>query len=461
MIRFISSKPPGPPRALLCLLICLALIFLVPPVSRGGVEGSGSGQDRKILFSLESTIEYALSHRPGISSAQSSLSSSQAGLTVARSAHRPSIGLSGNLTKTLMNRGQQVVNDILVESSQYTTDYYSLAVNLTVPMFMEGGFVFGTLPSEKVAADDVQTKQQELQLARQETIYEITDAFFSALKAHQDVSVAEGSLKVYEMLLEEAKAQFERDLITNSSLFSAEVLVSQARKDLNLARNTELLMMQNLAIAMGIDSADSIRLDDTVPPVPALPPVLDLIALAQARRQEIVVQENAVRSARDTLDLSKSERYPTADVSTVYRLSDDFHPPVLAQDWRVIFSVNVPVFDFGGNRAKILQSTYDLRAAQETLSEVKLSVIQEIVQNYSTVQGQMESRRILELQIQQARDALKTSQEKFAKQLVPRSSVMSAEQELLTARVALIKADYDAQVQIALLRKSVGGSLAP
>jgi len=330
-----------------------------------------------------------------------------------------------------------------------------------VPMFAEGGFVLGTLPSERIAGEDIETKRVELELAREETVFNVTSAYFSVLKADQDVLLAEEALKVYENLLAEARVEFEREMITKDDLFSVELLVTQARKDLVVARNTHRLMIHNLAFEMGIDPSETIRLEESFPPAPELPPLEDLIAIAQSRRQEIAVQEFAVRSARDSLDLSRAGRYPTANVSSVYRLSDDFKTPIQAQDWRVIFSVTVPIFDFGETRAKIVQGTHTVRAAEETLAQVKLSVIQEIVQAYSDFQNQKESRAILELQIEQARQALKINKEKFQQQLIPISAILAAQQTLLGSEKALIKADYDAQIQIALLRKAVGGSLTP
>ena len=445
-------------RRFFCVLLTL-IGLAVPParVSAQAPDGSSVESQSPAVFTLQSSIEYALAHRFNLAAARSAVSAAQAGVTLSRAQYRPNLSLGVNAVDIIQRQESLLIGDVLITEEESADTFYSAGLTLSIPLFVEGGLVFRTLPSEKVARAGLKTQQETFQQTREEVIYNVSLAFFSSLKTDQEVLVQEEAVKVAEAQFRLAKERYDRGLITKTDFLLAQIAVTTGRKDLTVAQNNQAIARLNLAVQMGLDPTVPVRVENAAVSLPELPPVQGLIQKAYRLRQDIALQQAAVEAARGGLELSRSGRFPTMNLSSSYRIVDDYQAPLLAKSWQAVLSISVPIWDFGGTGADISEKSYSLKSAEQILQEIKNLAAQEIHGLYATIKNQEAARSLLDQQLEQAEEALRAAEEKYRQNLVPQSYVLAAQQAKLTAQTARITAEHDRQINYASLRKAVGG----
>jgi outer membrane protein TolC len=246
-------------------------------------------------------------------------------------------------------------------------------------------------------------------------------------------------------------------LTTKNDFLMAQIALAANRQDLTVAQNNQAVARFNLAVQMRLDPTEPVFVEPSAPPLPALPPLEELIKKARPLRQDVALQEAAVEAARGGLELSKSFRFPTLNLSSNYKITDDYQAPLLSKNWQAVLSLNVPIWDFGKKGADISEKSYSLKAAEQTLREVESLAAQEIQGLYTTIKNQEAARPLLDLQVEQAEEALRLAEEKYRQNLVSQAAVLTAQQSKLAAEKARITAEYDRQINYASLKKAVGG----
>ncbi|MBI3995991.1 MAG: TolC family protein [Nitrospirae bacterium] len=454
-----SLRFHSPFRFLQFLCVSAGAIALMTHPGRSFAQPSEGSpvESSTSTVTLQSSIDYALAHRFNLAAAQSAIAAAQSGVTLSRAQYRPSLSLGVSAVDIIQRQQSVLIEDVLITEEESSDNFYSAGLTLSIPLFIEGGLVFRTLPSEKIALAGLKTQQETHQQTREEVIYNVSAAFFGALKADRDVLVQEEAVKSAEAQYLLSKERYDRELITKNDLLVTQIALTTSRKDLTLALNNQAAARFNLAMQMGLDPMETVRAEASAPLLPELPPIQELIQKAHRLRQDIALQQAAVESARGSLELSKSNRFPVLNLSSSYRIVDDYQAPVLAKSWMAVLSISVPIWDFGLKGADISQKSYSLRAAEETLQEVKSSAAQEIQGLYTAIKNQEAAIPLLDQLLEQADEALKTAEEKYRQNLVPESSVLAARQAKIAAQTARITAEYDRQINFASLRKAVGG----
>lgn len=219
---------------------------------------------------------------------------------------------------------------------------------------------------------------------------QIRDAYWSLAAAQAQTKIAQVSLTDAGRVFDLTKKQEESGASPKGDVIRSSIDVANAKQTLITARGAEQTAQITLNNLLARNPALSLRLSvDLVidAPVPE-PQVLDLKALLETARLHRPLMKSAdeqVRASNYAIQQAESQRFP--DLSINYQRSTQQSIDT------VIFSANIPLFDFGS-------ITHAIRAARETRKQAE--ALRE------------QSRQQVEQQVAQARSDLEIALEAAA-----------------------------------------------
>jgi outer membrane protein len=197
---------------------------------------------------------------------------------------------------------------------------------------------------------------------------------------------------------------------------------------------------------MGLDTAEAIQIQDLQDTLEPLPPVADLLSLAQQTHPELKAHEFKVESSVAEVDRIRSERYPALSLTARYGFVDAFDGSLNAQ-WLAAMNVKVPLFDFGLIRKKAEVARAKVIEEEQQRLNFQLNIEQEIHERYLQLQELDDYVQLLNTQIEQATEEMKLNRAMFKQELAPQAAVLDAETALLKLQLALTQAQYERRLR--------------
>ncbi len=409
------------------------------------------------VFDLNSCIEYAMKNSPALQVSDAYRLSKKYELDYQKTDSWPKIDFAGSVGYMGGERAPIVaaVGAQPIVASEIENWYYSTTIGFSVPIFYKGILIGMESPSVTQARAILEMAEYSHEVNRATIIYDITAAYFTALKYKEEIKAEEERVKAMQAHYNTALAKYNLNIISLNDLLLAEVELAKAEKDLATAHNNLTLSLANLANSIGYDSTKRLE----IAPIPELPMVIpsvdEMINMAYKRRSEVMMQESEIKKVKAALSLIKSEKLPTVRFTTSYSIIDDYSPPA-SNIWISALRLDMPLVDFGAANKKIAKAEADVVVSEKNLHQIKNDVSREVFQAFISFKNAEIQLPFMKKQVEQAREALRLAEEKFAQNLEPQSAVLDAEAALITAKKALLQAQFDQRMAYASIRKAVG-----
>jgi outer membrane protein TolC len=432
-------------------VLFLGLLLRLPTA-----EGAG------VVCDLSACLDVALERHPALKLAKAQQATAQATVSGEQSAFWPTLSLSVNAGLVYGEPASPFVlaRSITVKTVDFFGSYYSLDVEYRHPFYKEGVFFGKDAPSVQEAEGALRASAYASRVAAEQVRYEVSEAYFNALRKKEAIQVGEDVLKSRQADYEAAQKRFAQRLLTQSDLLLTETKRQAAQNDLEAAKREWILALTDLTFKMGLPPDTAVEVHPASSPPSVLPPLDALTALAYRDRAEIAAQEAAVQNMEATQRLAQAERLPTLELISGYSIGDDYSPPGNTS-WVTAFRLEFPLQNLHASRVKQAQAEAKQMEQEQKLLHLRHTVASEVIQAYHEIARFSDAARLSEKQIEQAEQAVAQVRSQLKASLVTQSALFEAEAVLSQSRQSRVQTQYDQQIAHAKLRKAVGGEWQP
>jgi outer membrane protein len=400
-----------------------------------------SAQEQANPLSLSDCIQIALKKNPTLASSAAGVRSAQAGVLGARSSFGPNIDLSASASNS------RATGTGLDGSWQAR---YSVSSGISYPLYT-GGRNEGRLVQARASLTSSTSSllQQQIGVA-----YDVKLAYFGVLRADVTVATREKIRERADAVLNEAQAKFDVGYSPKGDVLKAAADLAGADLDLIRAKYDSRTARAGLLEAMGLDPGGDIELSDTLEFVPRELDKDKLLADALRDRPEMASSAAQIQSAKAQLEIARSYKRPSVNLSASRAFSDDRFFPSTGS-WSYGLSLSYPIFDAGATKASELEALAGIDQALADEAYYRQTISLEIEEAYLNAQVASESVGAAKKFVESATEAREIALGRYQVQKGTLLEVTDAEATLASAELSEIQARYDYVTALAAVDRAV------
>jgi outer membrane protein len=357
-------------------------------------------QNLKVL-DLETAQKIALEENPSIAAAQERVRQAKERITQARSAYWPQVNASLAISRVELSRnagqapfaglGSSGVSFLPVESPQ---DYYT--ADLIASWVLFDGF------ERKFNVSAAKFQHQETRAAQNDAyrllLSAVSQAYFRALLARENIRIAEADQVFNQRQLEEAQARQRIGTGALSDVLNFQVQINTAKSGIITAKESYRIALYVLAALLGqtddffeaqVKPAD--LMEETAEEL-QLPDPEFLVKTAEIYRPDLSQAEYAINRFEQQIGAARAVFYPTVQLSGQLigerpnsgRLSQDDFGNVIA------LSIHYNLFSGGFYKARLNEAIYIKKEAEKNLTGVIVNMRSEIRETLTSLDSARE-----------------------------------------------------------------------
>ena len=249
-----------------------------------------------------------------------------------------------------------------------------------------------SITSARASEAAARAKQE---IAQRGLVVTVTKTYYGLVVAQRKYAAAQDAARQAQRFL-----QITQDAQRLGQVAQADVIKAQIQyRQLDAAFREAALAMDNarleLAVLVSSDLNENFTVVDDLTGVPTLPPFLDIQALAGKQNPDLEAATQALRASAADVRTAQYAFYPRLIVDAVYGIeANEFalHSRIAAQPelgvlpnlgYFVTASLNVPIWDWGSRRAKLVQADVKRKQAQVTLSFTQRQLASNLYMKYN------------------------------------------------------------------------------
>jgi len=237
--------------------------------------------------------------------------------------------------------------------------------------------------------------QAKLEVAQRGLAVTVTRNYYALVAAERKYATAQQAAQQAARFLQIAQQQQALGQVAQSDVVKAEIQARQQQQSYAEA----MLSMDGSRLALAVmlfpTFNDNFTVVDDLNATPALPPFVDVRAMAERGNPDLRAADEALRAANQDVRLARNAFLPTIVVDAVYGIeANEFalHSRIAAQPefgvlpnlgYFLTVNLTVPVWDWGGLLSKVRQSEGRQRQAQVTLSQAQRQLVSNLYSMYN------------------------------------------------------------------------------
>lgn len=388
-------------------------------------------------LSLDDSIAMALQNNPSIKMAVKDQEKAGYGIDQAKAGKMPSLSVG-----TAGTRGDSAAGQV--------GDSFSTSLKLSMPLYT-GGKLESTIDQAKINADSA---QQGVIKAQEQLRLDAATAYYTVLQSQNLVQVNKETVASLEEHLKTVQAQNEAGTVAKADVLRSEVELANAKQNLTKAQNNYDVAVSSLNNIIGAPLAAEHVYKDSLQYAAYDTSLDDSIAMALAKRPEIIQSQYNIAASKAGVEIAKSGNRPTVSMSGSQGWSgSDF--PGDNKNWSVGVAANWNVFDSGLTNAQVKGAQAALDKAEEQDAQTRSSIELEVRQNYSSMQEAKERIDTSQVAVNKAEEDLSIAKVKYGAGAGTNLDVIDAQVALTQAKTNYTQALYDYNVNKAKVIKAV------
>jgi outer membrane protein len=287
-----------------------------------------------------------------------------------------------------------------------------------------------------------QMKREELNL-----VYNISQDFFTLISYHERMNIAQITLNKQKEAYEIAKSKFSAGLIREVEALQMEVDLSDANNNYDIATVDYQSQLRLFKENLGISLTDSVAINNALEYVPVLVDPSKAVTLALENRLELKENEIQIELQQMQIKRQKAQGRASGVIQLNYNFigvnKSDMSIPLgttLNNTWQNLMdrpgslglglTINVPIIDWGENRARVHSAQATLRQNQYELDAEKISIEREIRTTVDRIQSSLRRLQLLEKSVVVAEKSFDISRQRYVNGDID-SQAMALERERL------------------------------
>ncbi len=455
-------------RTFTSYFICIFILSM-------SVSGVARAQETLVL-TLQKSVDMALERNPGITIAEKELDKASAGIMESYSSLLPVINGSASLQhawdiqeNTIPNFIKQMLGPSFpgyesmpdfVRLSFGLENTLTYGANITQPLFLGGAGIAGI----KIAYAARRASESQLELQKQNLIYNTTNAFYASLLARDLVDVQEQALRQAQANLDIVLKKYDVGTASGFDKMRAEVEVANLKPAAIAAKNNFQATLTGLRTVLALPEDTAIELQgeleyahdefgDTT--------LEELRQLAFAHRPELATLQAQKNIASKSVAVSRSQFLPKLFFTTNYsflamRNDYDFRSDDLSKGFTSAISLQMPLFTGFKNAKQYQKAKIDYKIMNDTEQLLNDGIIAEVELAYNKYKEAEEKYFAANESIDLAEEALRLANLMYEEGASTQLDVLSSQLALTRARLNYASALYEYQMSRYGMRKVAG-----
>ncbi|MFA5046518.1 MAG: TolC family protein [Paludibacter sp.] len=380
-----------------------------------------------------------------------------------------------NVNQPLPTDGYVYIKSGLSNYDDFNTDfrstYLSTRFGFVQPIDAFYGYnsIKSTLKRANLAYEQSKKglKREELNL-----IYQVSNSFYDLLSVQKGAEIARLNLERQQDANEIAQNKYKAGLIKEVDALQMEVDLAEAKNNYDLALVSQSSSMNTFKELIGINFSDSVSLSNEfkyevviVDPDKAVQ--LALENRLEIREQEIQIEFNKLnikqQQAAGMIKGNLTAYYEKVGVSS-QNLNTQFSTAVKnsydnflnrPQNFGVGFTVNVPILDFGENRALVNAAKSRLKQNVIRKEEVQRSIEREVRNLVADLNSSLKRLQLLEKNVSVAEKSFEITRQRYSDGDIDSQALALERTRLNTAYTSHLRAYINYQLLLAdIMRKT-------
>jgi len=436
---------------ILLYAITLGYLFLLPDfVTAEAVDGT---------FNLQQTIEAALKANLELQRSKDEVDAATAARSARATEFFPTLNARygyikrDNPTLQTLGTGAGQV-DVLVNPE----DEYNFVTSFSQPIFTG----FALYNQYKIADLGLDIAEFTEKLTRQDVILDAKNAYFLILKAQKLMDVADDTVKQIAAQKDVAENMYQVGMSPLNDLLQSQVQLANAKQALITAKNNLDLTRSQFNTLLRRQVNSPVSVVDILDFTPWVQSIEDCLSQAKNNRLEIQVTDLEIQIAGKDYKLSQRDFYPSVNLVGTWTKR--------GTDWDVDGGEGIGDKDFWDIRATATwdfwqwgRTRYGVKEKLSRLSQAKLRKEQvldnidlEVKQAYLKVQESQKNITTIEKAIEQAKENLRITEERYKEQVSTTTDVLVAQTLLTETMTNYYNALYDFKIAKAILYRALG-----
>lgn len=384
-------------------------------------------------LSLQEAIQQALTHNPQALAAAARVAKARAILSGASSVDDPVLSLVHHEGR---NTGG-LDEDVLLTQTIPLGDKQRQAIH--------------------AARGELEAALADQAAVRRDIIYNVTTAYYQALRADADNNIATEGLHLAQEFLKTAQTQFQAGDVAHSNVIRSQIALASAQQTLSVAQTERSNAYAALANVIGLPANTPLLLTDKlVAPAPIQARLADLETRALQSRPEIRSAQALLQARLAALHGARIATQP--DLFVEFRHNPLGGPDPEGDSVRV--GVTFPLVDWGKNRADRQSALAAYNEQEALLADEERSVRLEVETAYRNLQEAFTVLASFQTgRLQRAQELLNMERTGYANRAVSYLELLDAQQTYLTEEENFAHALADCNLAVAALQHAVGGDL--
>ena len=412
-------------------LMCLAVAGIT--VSFAGPSYGGGFEDSLIK---------AYNANPTLQQARAGLRATDEGVPSALSGFRPSISATGTVSDYSKETNTSTAKTELTPKT--------MSLSITQPIFSG----LGTVSALRQAVNTVKASRARLLSTEQSVLLATATAYLNVVRDGAVLKLNINNEQVLGRQLDATRDRFKVGEITRTDVHLAEARLARARAERIGAEGqleTSKAAYANIVGEAGGEfSAPDLNLD--------LPKSLEeALAKGQTANPRVIAAEYDERAAKESTNSAKASLMPSVNLNgTAKRSIDSVHNNYESDELTGTITLSIPLYQGGSAYSSLRRSKHQAAASRLALDQALRDTTEEIHRSWENNLTAWARIGAFETQVKASETALEGVEKEASVGSRTVLDVLDAEQELLDARVNLVKSQRDATVAALTLLSSVG-----
>ena len=356
-------------------------------------------------------------------------------------------------TQALGTQGGQVA-DVLTNPE----DEYNFVTSFSQPIFTG----FALYNQYKIADLGLDIAEFAEKLTRQDVILDAKNAYFLILKAQKLMDVADETVKQIAAQKDVAENMYQVGMSPLNDLLQSQVQLANAKQALITAKNNLDLTKSQFNTLLRRQVNSPVSVVDILDFTPWEYDIDYCLALAEELRLEIEVADLEIKIAEKDYKLSQRDFYPSVNlVGTWTKRGTDWDVDGgegIGDDsfWDIRATASWDFWQWGRTRFGVKEKLSRLSQAKLRKEQVLDNIALEVKQAYLKVQESHKNITTIEKAIEQAKENLRITEERYKEQVSTTTDVLVAQTLLTETMTNYYNALYDFKIAKAILYRGLG-----
>jgi len=431
-------------------------------------------QERELT--LEQSVEIAFENNPTFQKALKEVQKAKAGVVESYSAVLPQLNATAALQHAWEIQESTIPNFIkLMFPPEYPgigdmPDFVKISFGLentltygatfSQPLYLGGAGLAGIKMSKAAA----RAAQQNLEISREDLLFNTVSAFYGCLVANEVVKVQEEALQQTQENLDMVKKKYDAGAASKFDLMRAEVNVANTRPEAITARNNykTALTRLKMVLALPMDTEISVKGELIYEEDEYATQSIDHYqTMALKNRHDVLALQEQKAISKYGISVARSAFMPKLFFQTDYSylgMRNDFNysSDDMSRGFSSSVSLQLPLFTGLKNNKQYQKSKIDFKMMLDTEKQVKDGVSAEVEAVYNTFAEAKEKYVSASENVDLAEETFRLATMMYDEGTNTQLDVFTAQLGLTTARLNFLSSLYEYQLVRYALRKVTG-----